>query len=369
MKIVFLNIYKFFNTLNLLFIIKLKKKYFGLPILFLNGARSGSTGGPKVKAQRLSKLFKISRYNPNIFYSLSNSIYTYNFFIQRYIKHRMPIVYNQNGIFHNVWYKGNTSIKNKEMKFFLINADYVFYQSNFCKQCCDLMIYKRIKDFKILYNAVDTNFFTPNTRSQSSFIPILKVGIYNRNNIWRLVDTIKSIYEVNNTKGCNYKLSIVGPIEKTVRKEINQLITNYNMDQQISFLGEVNQNKIVEIMQQHKIFLTTKIYDPCSNTIIEAMSCGLPVIFHNSGGNQELVSNAGWGFGKKTKNIEKINISKNDIISILENITMEEISKKSKLARYRAKKYFNISKWELEHRKIFEYFIVKNKKTSNKTRF
>jgi glycosyltransferase involved in cell wall biosynthesis len=358
MKNLLINIYKFINTLNILLIIYLKKNSKQDPILYVNGARPGSTGGPKVKIQRLIKIFNISRYRPNIFYCLSNCIYTYNFIIQKYVKFKIPIIYNQNGIFHNIWYKGNVYLKNKEMKFYLLNADFVFYQSDFCKQCCDQIIYKRSKNFKILYNAVDTNFFIPGDAKENSVISILKVGIYNRNNVWRLFDTIKAIY---NVKKHSYKLSIIGPIEKKIKKELEQLINQYKMNEQVSILGEVEQNNIVGIMQKHHMLLTTKIYDPCSNTIIEAMSCGLPVVFHNSGGNYELVKNAGWSFGKKNKNIEKIEVSYKDIISTLENIKIDEISKKSKLARYRAKKYFDTFKWEKEHRKVFEYYLKNNK--------
>ena len=362
MKNFLINIYKLINTLNILLIVILKKNFNSHPVLFLNGARSGSLGGPKVKVHRLTGLFNISRYNPNIFYCLSNCIYTYNFYIKKYIKFKMPIIYNQNGIFHKVWFKGNVLNKNKEMKFYLQNSDYVFYQSKFCKQCCDDVIYKRTKDFKVLYNAVDTNFFIPAKHVSLPHIPIIKIGIYNNSNIWRLVCTIKALKKINDINGNIYKLSIVGPIEENAKNKIIKLINSYSMNEQISILGELEQDKIVNIMQRHKIFLSTKIYDPCSNTIIESMSCGLPVIYHNSGGNYELVENAGWGFGNKTKSIKKIKIYEEDIFYVLKIITQEDIHKKSKLARNRAEKYFNILKWEYEHKKIFDYYIKKNKK-------
>ena len=361
MKKLILHIYKILNTINILFICLIKNKLNDSPVLFLNGALSGSYGGPKVKVKRLKKIFQNSKINPNIFYCLSNCIYSYNYIVKKYLKFKIPIIYNQNGIFHNVWYKGNVNNKNREMKFYLINADYVFYQSKFCKQCCDNNIYQRTKNFKILYNAVDTNFFIPGNKIKTSLISILKVGIYNKSNMWRLVEVIKAMHKVNINKKYNYKLSIVGPVEKNVKKEINDLIHHYDIRHRVSFLGKIKQDKIVETMQKHHIFLTTKIYDPCSNTIIEAMSCGLPVVFHNSGGNYELVKNAGWSFGKKNKNIEKIKVNHKDITSVLEGIKLDEITKKSESARYRAKIYFNILKWEKEHRKIFEYYIKNNK--------
>ena len=33
-----------------------------------------------------------------------------------------------------------------------------------------------------------------------------------------------------------------------------------------------------------------KYKDPCPNTVIEAMSCGLPVLYSNSGGLRDIVS-------------------------------------------------------------------------------
>ena len=362
MKNVLLKIYELINTINILLILKVKKYQNSKPTLFLNGAVSGSGAGPKVKVSRLKNLFKTSRFNPNIFYCLSNCIYSNNYFINKFVKFKIPIIYNQNGIFHKNWFHGNISLRNKKMEFYLKNSDYVFYQSKFCKRCCDDHIYRRKKNYKILYNAVDTEIFVPGKKVTTSYIPILKIGTYNRKNVWRLIDTIETIRKINQTSKYRFKVSIVGTVDKYSKKISSQLIDNYKMNEDIFFLGKISQNNIVEIMQKHLIFLTTKLHDPCSNAIIEAMACGLPVIFHNSGGNLELVDNAGWGFGKKQTSISEIKINKNELLSKLKTITRKEISYKSKLARYRAEKYFNISNWEKEHINVFKSSFKKFKK-------
>ena len=359
MKHIFLNVYKLINTLNFIFLIFLSKQKRKIPILFVNGARSGSKGGPKVKIQRLISLFQISRYESNIFYCLSNCIYSYTAFVKYFVKYRMPIIYNQNGVFHKVWYQGDISIKNQNMKFYLKNSDYIFYQSKFCKKCCDQMIYKRAKDFKILYNAVDTKVFVPRDINITNKISILKVGIYNKNNKWRLVEVIKALKKINEVNDYKYTLSIVGPIDKNIQFDIDELINKYNMNNHIFIIGKVEQRNMIQIMQKHQLFLSTKINDPCSNAIIEAMACGLPVIYHNSGGNMELVHNSGWGFGIKSDNIQKVDINNNDIVTILKDIKIPEILIKSKLARIRAQKHFDISKWEREHKKVFLYYLDK----------
>ena len=44
-----------------------------------------------------------------------------------------------------------------------------------------------------------------------------------------------------------------------------------------------------------------KYKDPCPNTVIEALSCGLPVLYSKSGGLPELVNNS-CGVGLTVKN-------------------------------------------------------------------
>ncbi len=361
MKNLILKLYKLINTINILFIFKVKRTTNNKPILFLNGAMSGSGAGPKVKVKRLKYLFKTSRINPNIFYCLSNCIYSYNYFIKKFVKFKIPIIYNQNGIFHKNWYKGNVSIENKKMEFYLKNSDYVFFQSKFCKKCCDNHIYKRKRDYKILYNAVNTNEFIPGKKIETDYIPILKIGTYNEKNCWRIFDIIETIRIINHSSKLQFKVSIVGSIDKILKSRALELIHKYKMKDQIYFFGKTSQEKIVKLMQKHLIFLTTKLNDPCSNAIIEAMSCGLPVIFHNSGGNLELVRNAGWGFGKKNTTIDEISYNREDLLLTLKNISKKDISIKSKLARSRAQKYFNISKWEKEHIKVFKSSFAKLK--------
>ena len=361
MKNLILELYKLINTINILLIFRLKKSTYYKPILFLNGAVSGSGAGPKVKVKRLKYLFKTSRICPNIFYCLSNCIYSYNYFINKFVKLKVPIIYNQNGIFYKNWFKGNVSIENKKMEFYLKNADYVFYQSKFCKSCCDNHIYKRKRDYKILYNAVNTDEFIPGKKIETDYVPVLKIGTYNEKNSWRIFDIIETIRIINHNSNLQFKVSVVGYVDKILKSRAQELINKYKMNDQIYFYGKISHEKIVKIMQQHLIFLTTKLNDPCSNAIIEAMSCGLPVIFHNSGGNFELVRNAGWGFGKKEHEIEEISYNKNDLLLTLKKITRKEIYIKSNLARSRAQKYFNISKWEKEHIKVFKSSFAKLK--------
>ncbi len=64
----------------------------------------------------------------------------------------------------------------------------------------------------------------------------------------------------------------------------------------IRMIPPVSSPQMAGLFRQHDIYLTASKNDPCSNSLIEAMSCGLPAIFLQSGGHPEIVREAGLGF-------------------------------------------------------------------------
>jgi len=58
----------------------------------------------------------------------------------------------------------------------------------------------------------------------------------------------------------------------------------------------VNSFLLAGLLRNHDIYITASKNDACSNSLIEALACGLPAIFLNSGGNPEIVGKGGIGF-------------------------------------------------------------------------
>lgn len=54
--------------------------------------------------------------------------------------------------------------------------------------------------------------------------------------------------------------------------------------------------RVAQVLQQADIFITASRNDPCSNSLIEALTCGLPAIYLKSGGHPEIVGEGGFGF-------------------------------------------------------------------------
>ena len=64
----------------------------------------------------------------------------------------------------------------------------------------------------------------------------------------------------------------------------------------IRHVAPLPSNALAELLRQHDVFITASQNDPCSNSVVEALSCGLPVLYLNSGGHSELVGAGGLAF-------------------------------------------------------------------------
>lgn len=53
---------------------------------------------------------------------------------------------------------------------------------------------------------------------------------------------------------------------------------------------------LAELFRSQDAYLAASRNDPCSNALLEALACGLPIVYLRSGGHPELVGEAGVGF-------------------------------------------------------------------------
>jgi glycosyltransferase involved in cell wall biosynthesis len=64
----------------------------------------------------------------------------------------------------------------------------------------------------------------------------------------------------------------------------------------IRTIGAVPSEEVADQLRAHDIFVAGSLDDPCSNAVLEALACGLPVVYRNSGGHPELVEGGGLPF-------------------------------------------------------------------------
>ena len=64
----------------------------------------------------------------------------------------------------------------------------------------------------------------------------------------------------------------------------------------IRVIPPLDSTRLADLLREHDIYITASKNDPCSNSLIEALSCGLPAVYLQSGGHPEIVNQAGLGF-------------------------------------------------------------------------
>jgi glycosyltransferase involved in cell wall biosynthesis len=64
----------------------------------------------------------------------------------------------------------------------------------------------------------------------------------------------------------------------------------------IRMLGPVGSEQVADLLRSHDVYVAPSLDDPCSNAVLEALACGLPVAYRRSGGHPELVGDAGLPF-------------------------------------------------------------------------
>ncbi len=66
--------------------------------------------------------------------------------------------------------------------------------------------------------------------------------------------------------------------------------------ERIRHVGPVDSNGVARLLREHDVYLAASRDDPCSNALLEALACGLPAVYLDSGGHPELVGAGGLPF-------------------------------------------------------------------------
>ncbi len=329
------------------------------PLLFYGGARSGDQGGPLVKIQRLSAQFAEHLWRYNIAYVLSNAPYLPDLAVTLLKARGIPIVHNQNGVFYPAWYEGDWQYQNRRMARTFHCADHVFYQSEFCRKVAHRFLGVRDGPGEILYNAVDTKRFRPQSdaaRECLDGITFLLTGKIGAHLFYRLQSTLQGLAEARK-RGLEAKLVIAGGLDSAAQNVTRQLIADLKLDGCIRIVGPYSQTEAPLLYASAQAYVTTKHQDPCPNAVLEALACGLPVLYSNTGGVPELVGSEAGVALNCDEDWERPQVpSASDIANGMLRIA-ERAGEMSGAARARAVSHFDIRDWLSHHDQIFRQLL------------
>ena len=259
--------------------------------MYYGGARSGDFGGPLVKVTRLQEHFPEARWGYDLVYLLSNAPYLPEYALGILKRRGIPIVHNQNGVFYGAWYAGDWRAQNRRMAQPYQIADWVFYQSEFCRRAADRFLGPRTGPGEVLYNAVDTSRFSPLPARRKAEAPgfgFLVTGVIDRHLYYRLESTIAGL-RVACDGGLDARLTVAGRVDAESRTLAEKLGKTLGVSARISFTGPYSQMQAPAVYRAADAYVMTKHNDPCPNAVLEALAVGLPVLYSDSGGVPELV--------------------------------------------------------------------------------
>jgi len=317
--------------------------------------------GGIIKFQRMQDLYANSPRDYNILYLLSSGMPPHSVDMAATSKRSgAKLVWNQNGVAFPAWHGRGWEETNAPMKYILHKADHVFYQSEFCKKSADRYLGIRQAQSEILFNAVDTNVFKPAPfQSNPAELKLLLSGSHWQ--LYRVQVALETLHGLLKKRD-NVKLIIAGrfcwhPDTSLAEKEVRDICLKLGILDKVIFRGPYTQTEAVNVMQNAHILLHTKCNDPCPGLVIEAMACGLPVVYSDSGGVPELVGeNAGIGV---KSNVSWEVYEPPDPTDLAEAVLRVDKSRAvySQSARSRAVAKFDILIWLERHRKIFNEII------------
>ena len=173
---------------------------------------------------------------------------------------------------------------NNEINYFIFNSEFIrdYYQK-----------FIDVSKSAVIYNGCDTNIFYPENSiidKPKQFKIITHHWSNNMNKGYQIYYDLWKYFMKTN----NYEFVFIG-------KNIP------DMFKEVPIIGPYVGNELANAIRNCQIYITDSIYDSCPNHVIEAISCGLPILYRrHEGGARELCELFPKKIGESYSNLEEL---------------------------------------------------------------
>jgi len=163
----------------------------------------------------------------------------------------------------------------------------------------ELKKYYGLDNVIVAGNGVDEKTFIP-AKEKSKENYILYVGrLSYRKGLFDLLESAKQICQ-------NYDVKFVLAGKGELKGKLKEKIKEKKLQDKVVFLGQVGGEKLIQLYQNTMIFVLPSHYEGLPLVLLEAMSCGLPVVVTNVSGCVEVVKHEYNGLLVSPKSPEKM---------------------------------------------------------------
>lgn len=141
----------------------------------------------------------------------------------------------------------------------------------------------------VIHNGIDTDLFVPGERSTSDKKQLLWIGRFANG---KGVDYLIDAFQLLISKHTNLFLIMVGrgPEKERIQNKIRDL----GLDASITMKDFIPNSEIVQLYQNSNIFILPSLEEGVPRTILEAMSCGIPIVCSKLPQLVDIVNNCGF---------------------------------------------------------------------------
>lgn len=340
----------------------LQREEVGLAVSYLSprfpeppAQRNEFAHGGAVKLTYLAENFPHHFSAVNLLYAVSSVAHPLQFEIMARAKRMgLKTIVNQNGVAFPAWDGDNYESSNCSLKQLISFADFIIYQSQFCKDSAEQYISPPDVPNEIIYNPVDTRLFSPDAflAKPETLTLLLGGNQYEKYRLDLALQTLKALHR----DVPNAKLIVTGNLwlpRDEAAAWTKQALHDMNLTDHVTFTGTYAQTDAPKLYSQAHLLLHTKYADPSPGLVLEAMALGMPVVHLDNGGVPELVGDAGIGVYVE-HDWNKINLPNPQAMAdavMQVHARREEFSQR---ARQRAVDLFSLEKFIARHKEIFE---------------
>jgi len=172
-------------------------------------------------------------------------------------------------------------------------ADWVVFQSEFSKEMSEKWLYKRPHSYSVIPNGVDIELFKPIKYNQRQKHIISVHGNFRDSDI--VLCALRVFVLLNRAPhDPNFSFRIIGNTTTEIGELIEVFLSkNKALKEQTELVGKVNAEQLSNLLPESSVSLHLTSADACPNSVLESLSCGVPVVCQAYGGQSDLVGGAG----------------------------------------------------------------------------
>lgn len=193
------------------------------------------------------------------------------------------VVQRLDGVYYPAlpWPQGRTyPLKNRTKKIIHNHlADHIIYQSKFSQQACAALLGRPHGQTEIIYNGVPVQ--PPRATRPVKNSPVKLVAAAS----WRDPSQVIPLLKAFALLPEDFSLTLIGPITPALARQLKA----HRATPRLTWQAAVPHAQVPALLSQHDIFLFSQL-SACPNSVLEAMSLGLPTVAYDYGGVSELVA-------------------------------------------------------------------------------